>query len=293
MDLMRRSVDAAIAAGIQPRQVASGRTILATGQQRDGERLLQRLVLADASGKLSKAGEYYYNEATENQVKPNGQFDPNQATIKKGDGDYIRTRGGALRKVRQFNADGTMHVTALQALYYKNKHTEFIVKIPVTIDGTNSKGVTRVRGGPGQEPEHLPAEEVGVGRIFQSQSLSPQAQIERVKAFVLAQAGGGWTVNGRRFLREFSSQRFFYKPDGEWLISALATTVDEEGNPHTQVALDEPLDDGPPPEGTVQRGLPEPRARILPGRGLRVARRRLLRASSACGAPEQVAERDV
>ena len=247
MELVRNQIDAAIAAGQRPRQVAGGRTVLATGQG-EGGRARQYKVLADASGKLSKAGEYYYNEATQNEVKPNATFDPNQPTIRRGDSDWIRTKSG-LQKVRQFNANGTMTVTTLGQAYYANKHTEFIVKIPVIIEVTNSKGQTRVRGGPGREPEHLPSEEAGVGRILQSQSLSPQQQIERVKADVLAQVGGGRTVNGRLFLIKISEQYYYYWPDGEWLISAQQTTVDAEGNPLTQVVLNEPLDHGDPLRG--------------------------------------------
>ena len=102
----KRALDIAIAAGRQPRHTAAGRTIVATGQ---GEGRKKYLVLADGK-KLTRAGQYRYSET--NQAKPTAHYDRNQQTIRKGDGDYIRTRKG-LQRVRQLEPGGAMKLTAL------------------------------------------------------------------------------------------------------------------------------------------------------------------------------------
>jgi hypothetical protein len=133
----QRVLDIAITAARIPRRVASGRTILATGQ---GEGRKKYLVLANGD-ELTRAGEYYYSNTK--QVKPNRHFDPNQETSRKGDGDYIQTSSG-LKRVRQLSPNGQMQLTALGRKFYKNTHTEYIIEIPVIINVTDSKGKNRV-----------------------------------------------------------------------------------------------------------------------------------------------------
>ena len=147
----QRVLDIAATAGRLPRRVASGRTILATGQ---GEGRKKYLALANGD-ELTRAGEYWYDKTK--QAKPNRHFDPNQQTTRKGDGDYIQT-GSGLKRVRQLGANGQMQLTALGKKFYANKHTEYIVEVPVIIRVTDSKGKTRERRG-----EHLPVNELGVG----------------------------------------------------------------------------------------------------------------------------------
>ena len=102
----QRVLDIAVTAGRTPRRVASGRTILATGQ---GEGRKKYLVLANGD-ELTRAGEYFYDKTR--QVRPNRHFDPNQQTTRRGDGDYIQTSSGQ-KRVRQLGPTGQMQLTAL------------------------------------------------------------------------------------------------------------------------------------------------------------------------------------
>ena len=146
-----RILDVAIANGTQPRRVASGRTILKTG-----ESAKSYLVLANGD-QLTRAGEYWYQKTKQN--KPERHFDPNQETVRKGDGDYINTSSG-LKRVRHLQPDGTMKVTALGKRFYTNKHTEYIVEAPVIIRVRDSKGRKRERRG-----EHLPVNQSGLSTV--------------------------------------------------------------------------------------------------------------------------------
>jgi len=206
----QRVLDIAITASRIPRRVASGRTILATGQ---GEGRKKYLVLANGD-ELTRAGEYYFNNTK--QVKPNKHFDPNQQTTRKGDSDYIQTSSG-LKRIRQLTPNGQMQLTALGRKFYKNKHTEYIIEIPVIINVTDSKGKNRVRTG-----EHLPVINLGIGNIFASDGLTEAQKIAKIKSDVLRHLGG-MTRAGKTVLMEISGQVFFYDRDGTWLISAMAT----------------------------------------------------------------------
>ena len=77
----QRVLDIAATASRIPRRVASGRTILASGQ---GEGRKKYLVLANGD-ELTRAGEDWYEQTK--QARPNRHFDPNQKTTRKGDGD--------------------------------------------------------------------------------------------------------------------------------------------------------------------------------------------------------------
>ncbi len=240
-------LDIAIAGGRTPRRVASGRTILTTGQ---GEGQKKYLVLANGS-ELTRAGKYWYEKTK--QAKPTRHFDPNQKTVRRGDGDYVQTSSG-LRRVRQLGPDGQMKLTALGRSFYKHKQTEYVIEVPVVIRVRDSKGILRERTG-----EHLPAVELGVGNIFANDGLTEAQKIAKVKNDVLRSLGGP-TRGGRTVLMEISGQEFFYDRNGTWLISAMATYIPSATRrrlrmkqgapqapaPRTEVALHRDLSQGDP-----------------------------------------------
>ena len=220
----KRVLDIAITARRQPSHTAAGRTIVATGQ---GEGRKKYLVLANGN-KLTRAGQYWYSET--NQNKPIAHYDRQQEPIRKGDGDYIRTRSG-LQRVRQLEPGGAMKLTALGRKFYMDKHTEYIVEVPVIIQVTDTNGKQRTRTN-----EHLPVNLLGLGQILISQVISDAEKEAKIKSMVLKHLGGP-TRAGRTVLMEVSGQRFSYDRDGKWLISAMGTTVDAQGRPQTQAVL--------------------------------------------------------
>jgi hypothetical protein len=236
----RRVLDIAITARRQPRHTAAGRTIVATGQ---GEGRKKYLVLANGK-KLTRAGQYWYSET--GQEKPIAHYDRQQEPIRKGDGDYIRTRQG-LQRVRQLEPSGAMKLTALGKKFYQDRHTEYVVEVPVIIQVTDANGKQRTR-----RNEHLPVNMLGLGQILVSQALTDAEKEARIKSMVLKHLGGP-TRAGRTVLMEVSGQRFSYDRDGKWLISAMGTTVDAQGRPQTQAVLHQDLSRGEPLRGRVSR----------------------------------------
>ena len=99
----RRIIDDAITEERVPRRVASGRTVLATGQ---GARGKSYLVLANGD-ELTRAGEYYFSQTNGN--RPARHFDRSAQTVRRGDGDYIldvlgTQEGAAFRPRRDHEA---------------------------------------------------------------------------------------------------------------------------------------------------------------------------------------------
>ena len=80
---MNNQIDIAIAARRLPRRVASGRTMIATGQSAQGRHTY--LVLANGD-RLTPAGEYYYAQTGE--ARPARHFDRHAQTVRRGDGAY-------------------------------------------------------------------------------------------------------------------------------------------------------------------------------------------------------------
>ena len=173
---MNQNIDNAINAQRIPRRGASGRTTIATGH---GDAGRGYLVLARPDGSLTPAGQYYYEQT--GQQRPDARFDRNQALIHRGTGDYIRTRRGE-QLVRRLMPDGTMRITALGRTFFRHRHTEYVVHMPVIIRGTRANGRAYERR------DYLPVESLGLGQILESQGLTHERAAARVRSKVLAVA---------------------------------------------------------------------------------------------------------
>ena len=198
----RRQIDIAITAERQPTRGVSNRTTLATGAGGLGRN--RYLVLADAGGRLTEAGRYYYRRT--GQPAPRAAYDRNQPLITRGRNDYVRAANGRERLVRGLGSDGSVRVTALGRDYFRDKRTEHIVHIPVVITGTRANGQSYTRrsnAGTGEQT-HLPVSRLGVGQILESSALTREQAAARVRSRVLQELGlrtqGGQTVCVRRNL---------------------------------------------------------------------------------------------
>ena len=98
-----------------------------------------------------------------------------------------------------------MKLTALGRMFYKDRHTEYVVEAPVIIQVTDKNGKQRTRTN-----EHLPVNMLGLGQILVSQAISDAEKEARIKSMVLKHLGG--TRAGT--LMEVSWQRFSYHRDG-------------------------------------------------------------------------------
>ena len=95
-------------------------------------------MLADGAGKLTPAGTFYYQ--TTGAERPRAAFDQNQELISRGGNDYIRTRDRREALVRSLRPYGTTRVTQLGRAFFKNRHRELVVHVPVVIRGRHRNG---------------------------------------------------------------------------------------------------------------------------------------------------------
>ena len=174
---------------------------------------------------MTAAGRYYYDKS---KTLPDGSgFDRNQPLTRRGPSEYVRVRNGKEQKVRTLNPDGTSTLTALGKRFFKDKFTEYIVHLPVVINGKRANSNTYSR------KSTLPVDQLGIGMIMVSSSLSDAEKLKEVRRKVMSSLlsnGNGTDYGGRQTVLEFSGESYQIDADGDWLISSLSTQVDAEGH---------------------------------------------------------------
>ncbi len=127
-----------------------------------------------------------------------------------------------------------MSLTRLGRSFFKLKHTEHVVQVPVVVSGTNKQG------NPVNRQTFLPTDLLGVGQILASDALNEAQKINRGKSYVLKELGLQ-TQNGRTVLMEISDETFSYDRNRERQISSLTTSVNADGTSTTEAAMRQPL----------------------------------------------------
>ena len=215
-------------------------TVLSTG----GGRGRSYQILADAAAKLTPAGRYYYEQT--GQQPPRRMFDDNQEPITRGANTYIRGRDNREMLVRSQRPDGSTRITAVGRQYFRNRHSEYIVHIPVIIRGKRRNGnfyQRRTSNGGDGEPVMLPVSMLGVGQLLENSGYTPEQAAARVRSRVLQELQLR-TEGGLQVLMEVSGETTFYDRDAgsdAWKISALRTTVDAAGRADTEAVIRAPM----------------------------------------------------
>ena len=175
-------------------------------------------VLSRADGSLTPAGSHYYKMT--GGPAPSRPFDRGAPLVKKGAGDFSKTRNGKLALVRKLMPDGTTHVTRLGKQFFRGGKTEYIVSIPEFVSGQNAKGRVQNRR------TMLPVDMLGLSRILQDTSEPEDRRIARVKSHVLKQLAIR-TQGGATVLMGINGALFTFNRDGTWLISSLTTEMQD------------------------------------------------------------------
>ena len=175
-DARKEEMTAAIRAGRAPYRGAGNHTLLsvAAGANRRQNRYV---VLADAAGRLTPAGEWYY--ATTGAQRPRAAFSQDQELIRRGGNDYIRTRDRREALVRSLRADGTTRITQLGRAFFRNRYREYVVHVPVTIRGRHGNGKDYDR------QDWLPVHNLGISGIMESEEYTEEQAHVRVRSRVL------------------------------------------------------------------------------------------------------------
>ena len=172
----RQQINTAIAAGTEPRVGNSGQTSL---RLRQNVGRSSYTILSRADGSMTKSGQHFYD--TTGRPTPSAQFDRGQPFVKKGNGDYVKTRSGKLALVRRLEADGTTTVTRLGKLYFRGGRTEFVISVPALVTGKNARGRDQSRR------TMLPVDMLGIGQILGNSSEAPARRAARARSYVLKQ----------------------------------------------------------------------------------------------------------
>ena len=104
-------------APVQRRQTSTGQFVVAPSGR--------KITLIDASGKVTKAGNIYYEKLG---VEPPMLYDYDQPLINE---THAIDRFGNEVRVRQRKADGTWKITAAGKAYFRFNRTEYLPNIPV------------------------------------------------------------------------------------------------------------------------------------------------------------------
>ena len=230
---LRDRVLTAVNAGRTPRLTGSGRAVLVTGAGPRGS----YVVLVGADGAATPAG-VIYAEITGGGAEAadaggGRRLDYAQEPARRGDSEYARDARGQLVRLRTLGPDGSFSYTAAGSVFYSRRQVEYVVSVPVIIEGVRRNGRVYTR------KDYLPIDHMGLGRIFTNARLTPAERIAKVKSTVLTQLGIR-TAGGKTILLEVSSEVYSYDRDGEWFISELVTTPSEHG-PQVQAILRRPM----------------------------------------------------
>ena len=185
----------------------------------------KRLKLSDGA-KLTPAGKYYFKKQG---VEWTGGFDPERPLKREGGKEFVVYRDGTQRLARTLRG-GDFSYTRIGKQYFKarGEHEEFIVSIPVKIQGRGRNGRRYERFG------HLPHMAIsGLASLKVPIYLSEQEKHEQLKKQVL----DGADANN---LLEVSNESYSLH-DGEWKVSKLTTKKAEDGELVTEAVLDRPL----------------------------------------------------
>ena len=224
----KQEIRTAIQANRKPTRGASNRTILATGAGAT-RRHNRYVVLADGAGKLTPAGIFYYQ--TTGAERPRAAFSQDQELISRGGNDYIRTRDRREALVRSLRPDGSTRITQLGRAFFKNRHREFVVHVPVVISGERANQT---------RPDWLPVHKLGISGIMEQEQLTEAQAHARVKSRVLSELGLR-TQGEETVLLEISGETYTDDRGGEWQISSMSTSAGRDGEAVVDVAIRQPM----------------------------------------------------
>jgi len=127
--------------------------------------------------------------ASENKfaTMPPAPFDRDQVPTRDpgSNQEFIRLHNGTRRLVREWDvAARTWKYTALGKRFFSQKTVEYVVKIPVIIEGSR-----RDARGTYEKRTHLPVDLLGMGKLHVSALLSDDEAREHLKARILPHVG--------------------------------------------------------------------------------------------------------
>ncbi len=182
------------------------------------------VILVDTAGKKTPAGLYWEQKGT--APLPEGGF-LQQRARREGNVETIATRDGKRAVTRRWDASGEYKYTQLGKKYYSTLRRNYVVDVPVRIDGKRKNGSTY------EIKSHMKMNKLGLRPVEIPLHLSLQQRRERVKRIILRQ------LDITAPLYRVSDETWWYDPEGSWGVHEETVGVDQDdGTPEEHVILD-------------------------------------------------------
>ncbi len=225
---VKKQIDAAIAAGAQPKAPRSGLgLVLPTGAR--------FRTLYDKKG-LTAAGKYYYEKSG---LPEPGKFDYQQDAVRKGGGrsQYIKLLDGKQKKVSTWdNVNREWKLTALGKTFYSKAVDRMVVVWPVKIQ------LTRINGSIFERVDWMPSTAIeSLGEIEVQKSLGETAQRQKVASIERNCRDQQPTVEGEKVLLA-SYEAYILDSSREIQYNKLS--VSQQGD--VEATMHRPLREGKP-----------------------------------------------
>ena len=139
-----------------------------------GDRKYSILVL---NGKATKAGRIY--EEVTGQTLPS-KYAADAKVERRGRTDYITLANGKEAELRTFDPIRNKYtLTPIGRSYYSQRKKEYVVSIPVIIEGVRLNGSRyTIRG-------HMPTSFLGLDKVMANEALPEEQRINKIKTTVL------------------------------------------------------------------------------------------------------------
>ena len=117
-----------------------------------------------------------YEQRSRNELPSGGAFNRDQVPQREGLTEHIRMRDGRERVTRRFDASsGDYTFTALGRSFYSKRRSQYVVHIPVVIEGRRKDGTSY------ELNSFMPTERMGIERVSLPQTLTQRQRDARVK----------------------------------------------------------------------------------------------------------------
>ncbi len=211
-------IDAMIAAGVTPQRLKGSEGIAL----KSGRSIVK---LINDEGLPTKAGSYWTVKS--GNALPIGGF-MQQTVTRDGNVESIKMRDGTRGVTRGFNEQkGEYTFTALGNSYYSTVRRNYVVAVPVVINGSRKNGTTYGL------KSSMPVSQIGIkSTTLPSNMTSPQRRA-KIKRLVEAQLPA--------VLYEMSEESWTLDPTGSWRIHEETVATDADtGIAEAETVLDRP-----------------------------------------------------
>ena len=230
-------LDAALAAGYEPRAVKSGARGLVVSVPGG---TFRRLI--DVQGRLTPAGEYFY--AQRGQRAPDQGFDYAQKPTRRGRRELIQLVDGSAATTRTWDAlRRQWRFTKTGRLFYAESRDNYTITFPVTTVFIHSNGTVYERPGDWLAST---SDKVGLGEIALPTLMPEAEQLAEVRRRAEEYVAQQPVIDGERVLHRNHYEIYQLDPEREITFNRESVRILPDGTADVDATLHRPLRFGRP-----------------------------------------------